>query len=478
MNDYTLPPLTPQQNDLRLSVLGYMPFQLTSGQDMALSRLCQFTFERNPGDVFILNGYAGTGKTSLIGAYVRAMHSSGRKIVLLAPTGRAAKVFGNFASMPASTIHRRLYRPVTAAEGTRYTLAPNRSSNTIFIVDEASLIGDDSDIRKSLLQQLIRYVYSGEDCSLILIGDTAQLPPVGQDSSMAMKPDRLISLGLQPTSVLLSEPVRQARESGILVNATAVRRFITGEVHPKRLVLDAGNFPSEVTLVAGNELEDFYTSSISEVGHENTIVITRSNWRANMINRDIRFRILDAEEEIGNGEQILITRNNYFWARNSRNALLANGDMSTVLWIGSSEERYGLRFADAELMFPNRPDPVAAKIMLSTLEMQSANLPMSQLHQLYGLIMNEKEGDIGTRIKSMDNDPYYNALQVKHAYCVTCHKAQGGQWKHVYIDMAGISPQDFGPEFYRWLYTALTRATQRVFLINPTLPVNNKPANF
>lgn len=457
---------------LQREAVVHLGFRLTEGQQTALGKLARFTFSRPPRGVFVLNGFAGTGKTSLMGAYVRALGNLGLNTVLLAPTGRAAKVFTSFAGKEASTIHRRLYRPSGDPGSARYTLAPNRQADTLFIVDEASLIGDAPDLRHSLLQQLIRHVYSAPGCALVLMGDTAQLPPVGQRQSMAMNVERLRSLGLDPDWFTLHQPVRQAALSGILANATMVRKFITGERHPDKLCLNARDYSADVTVVSGDELEDRYTSSLSIAGHEGTIVLTRSNWRANMINRDIRFRILDAEGEIGSGERLLITRNNYYWARRERHPLLANGDMATVSWIGTAEEKYGYRFADAELLFQGRPDPVAAKLMLSTLDVDTPNIPQAKMVEFYCMLADSMDsaGSPG-RLRLPDNNPYFNALQIKHAYCVTTHKAQGGQWRHVYIDMAGIHPDDFGQEFYRWLYTAMTRSTEHIYLINPTLPV-------
>lgn len=450
---------------------GIFPFTPSEEQDEVLHSLCRFAVSRGPRDVFVLNGFAGTGKTTLMGSWVNALRKMGAKVVLLAPTGRAAKVFSNFSSLQASTIHRRLFRPVADGGALRYAPAPNRNEDTIFVVDEASLIGDAKDMRKSLLQMLVRYVYSGAGCSLVLMGDTAQLPPVGQTDSVAMNVDRLRSLGLNPIYGILKTPLRQAAESGVLYNATLARKFITGETNEPELVLDAKNFPDDVTVVEGRDLEDFYTSSISKVGHDDTIVVTRSNWRANLINRDIRCRILYADEEIGRGEHVLVTHNNYFWARRERNPLLANGDMACLSWIGSVEERYGYRFADAELNFPGREGPIAAKLLLSTLELPGPALNALEMAQLHGRIMNSYEGDLTEKMRLADKDPYYNALQIKHSYCITCHKAQGGQWKHVYIDLAGIRPDAFGEDYYRWLYTALTRSTERVFLINPSVPV-------
>lgn len=466
--DNNISPLTPQGESLYALARQFFPFAPTGEQDTVLTDLCRFATDRDPGDVFVLNGFAGTGKTTLMGAFVSAVRRAGGKVVLLAPTGRAAKVFSNSSSLPAGTIHRRLFRP---AENGGYMLAPNRSEDTLFVVDEASLISDSQDLRRSLLQLLVRYVNQGAGCGLVLMGDTAQLPPVGQDQSMAMNVNRLVSLGLTPWYHVLSTPLRQASDSGILYNATLVRRFITGEEHAPELTLEASRFPDEVTVVPGEELEDYYTSSLARVGHEGTIVITRSNWRANLINADIRRRILDAEEETGSGEQLLVTHNNYYWARRERNSLLANGDMCTVNWMGQTEERFGYRFADAELTFPGRPGPVAAKLLLSTLYLQGPSLPAREMAELHAKVMESYEGDLTEKMRQADEDPYYNALQIKHAYCVTCHKAQGGQWRHVYIDMAGIRSDAFGEDFYRWLYTALTRSTERVFLINPTLPV-------
>lgn len=453
--------------------LDYEPLR---GQILLVNALAAFTESHGPGDVFVVNGYAGTGKTSVMGAYVKALKSEGRNVVVLAPTGRAAKVASQFAGSPASTIHRRIFHPDSGAPGTRFFLSPNLDKNTIFIADEASLITDNPYSGESLLQNLVRHVYSGDNCSLILVGDTAQLPPVGQSDSPAMNLDRLRALGLNPFHFTLDRPVRQRRDSGILGMADEVRRHIAADGD------SAGTLPSlklkvsgfdDIAVVNSVDLIESLSDSWSGVGVEETLIITRSNKRANDFNRAIRSQVMYAEAPLERGDRLVIAKNDYFWSRqNKLPQFLANGETVTVDWVGKTEKMYGRYFTDVELTVPSDGSRLAAKVHLRSLVSDGPSVPEEEMRRLYNKILADTDGDsLSARIRKAAADPWYNSLQAKYGYCVTCHKAQGGQWKHVYIDMGAIDPENLTVDFYRWLYTALTRATEKVFLINPSLPV-------
>ena len=436
-----------------------------------VNALAAFAMNRGPRDVMVVNGYAGTGKTSIMGAYVKALRETGRNVVVLAPTGRAAKVAAQFAAGPAFTIHKRIFRADSNAPDSRYFPMPNLDKNTIFIADEASLIGDGYDPRASLLIQLITHVYGGEGCNLILVGDTAQLPPVGQTESAAMDPERLRAIGLNPFKFTLDEPVRQARESGILAIADQIRR--AGEkLLAKPPVLDLSRH-DDIQAISTSYLEDFLSSSWSEVGIEETLLVTRSNKRANRFNQAIRNRILMAESPLERGDRIVISKNDYYWSKkNKLEQFLANGETAIVDFVGKTEKMYGRYFTDVELTLPSDGSKLEAKIHLRSLICEGPSLSSEEMNRFYNHVLIEQEGDsLSKKIKSATADPWYNALQAKYGYCVTCHKAQGGQWKHVYIDMGNIDTENMGEDFYRWLYTALTRATERVYLINPTLKI-------
>lgn len=450
-----------------ISVLPYVPLD---SQKYLLSSLCNFATGEGDENIFLLNGYAGTGKTSLTGAFVKTLHKYGFKTVLLAPTGRAAKVFSNFAGQRAYTIHKRLFRlkgndPMHPS----FVLAPNKDKNTLFIVDEASMVSDSE--AGSLLLQLLQHVYSGENCRLILIGDNAQLPPVGQSDSPAMNVDRLRNLGLRPKACELFYPVRQAVQSGILYNATLVRKMMEAETaeFPTLAVKD---FP-DVEVVSRRDLEDALTSSWSRVGESETLIITRSNYRANLINHDVRCRIMYAESVMERGEQILVTKNNYYWSRtNPEMPFIANGETAVVEWIGHEESKYGFHFVDVELRFPGVPAPIATKVLIESISSDMGALSTDDMNRLYANALFAVEEDSKDRYAGLKADPYVNALQVKHAYCVTCHKAQGGQWKHIYVDLDGIRPDALENDFLRWLYTAITRATEKIFFIQPSIPTD------
>lgn len=461
--------------DFAQLVLDQVPYDPTDQQIELIAALARFCSSATPHDsVFLLNGYAGTGKTSLCAALVRALNGVGVGTVLLAPTGRAAKVFSSFAAHPAYTIHRRIYS--SAGNGITsdrsMAVAENRSHNTVFIVDEASMIGGDM-ATSNLLEDLVHYVYSGINCRMILLGDTAQLPPVGCEDSPAMNPDNLRSMGLRVVRATLTATVRQTADSGILYNATWLRRAMRQPTLPVPRLL-ASHFP-DVEVVPGEELEDRLSRSYAETGLLNTILVTRSNRRATDFNAAVRSSILYCEEEITRDDIILVAKNNYFWSREVKGLdFLANGDMAVVEQVYGTELRYGLRFADVALHMPDRNVTFDTKIILDSLYIEEASMGRQRMLDLFNAIISDpddNETSEATRAANALKSPYFNALQVKFGYAVTCHKAQGGQWADVYVDLSYIPPEAMGMDFYRWLYTAVTRATSRLCLIDPTVPV-------
>ena len=445
-----------------------LPFEPIPDQVSVLRALSEFIADSDPRGVFVLNGYAGTGKTSIVGAMIKAMDSLKMRTVVLSPTGRGAKVASSMSSHPASTIHRRLFRPdLNDPSGRKYVAARNECADTLFIVDEASLITDGGDTRNAtLLTMLVDYVYSAPGCRLMLMGDEAQLPPVGQTEATAMRPDRLRSLGLNPVCTVLDVPLRQSLESGIIHNATVVRQTLTDPRMPRVPQLEFRGFP-DMEITDTRELPDLLASSYSTVGKDETLIITRANWRANEFNKAIRRQVFDCEGPVERGDRLVITKNDYYWGkRNKAENLIANGDMAEVVWTGTTEKMFGRWFMDVELLLGDGRR-ISAKLMLRSLVAEGASIPRSEMERFYNVVLAETEGTMTEQIMSALDNPYYNALQAKYAYCVTCHKAQGGEWKHVYIDTGGIDTEAMGPEFYRWLYTAITRATEKVFFIDP-----------
>lgn len=454
-----------------------LPYDPTDQQISLIAALARFCSPVSPGySVFLLNGYAGTGKTSLTGALVRALREAEVPVVLLAPTGRAAKVFGRFAGFQASTIHRRIYR---GTEGMMNDfsadVADNPLTGAVFIVDEASMIGNGSGdpMSRNLLEDLIHYVYSGEGCRMILLGDTAQLPPVGCRESPAMSVAILKSFGLRVTKAVMTKVVRQRRRSGILYNATKLRKnmLLTPLPEPE-LVID--RFP-DVVSVSGEELEDEISASFTENGITETLVVTRSNRQATRFNLAIRANILYREEVLSREELLLVAKNNYLWSARVKGLdFVANGDTAIVDAIYGTEEKYGFRFADVNLRLPDRDLSFDCKILLDTLVSDTASLEPERYQSLYMSALNDPDlftpsTPVRTRMRILRSDPYVNALQVKYGYAVTCHKAQGGQWKNVFVDVGYVPPEAYESlEFYRWLYTAVTRATDRLALINPS----------
>ncbi|MBR4845897.1 MAG: AAA family ATPase, partial [Bacteroidaceae bacterium] len=440
----------------------------TNDQIKAIEQLGEFLLSTHNREAFILRGYAGTGKTSLVGTLVRLLDSMEQKVILMAPTGRAAKVFSQHASHTAYTIHKKIYRQrAFNGEGGNYVLADNLHQHTLFIVDEASMIANEGLSGNfgtgRLLDDLIEYVYSGQGCRLLLVGDTAQLPPIGEEESPALMPYTIEGYGLTTIDLELNQVVRQLDGSGILWNATMLRQSIHDEIFPILPRVKFIGFP-DIYNLPGNELIDALEESYSKVGQDETMVICRSNKRANIYNNGIRARILYKEEELSGGDMIMVAKNNYFWANDYKETdFIANGDICIVRRVRRERELYGFRFADVTMRFPDYDDlEMDATVLLNTLQSEAPALTHEQHEQLFNAIM-EDYADIPQkreRMKKLKTDPYFNALQVKYAYAVTCHKAQGGQWSHVYVDQGYITPEMMTPEYVRWLYTAFTRATE------------------
>ncbi len=463
-----LSPVAANLHDLALRAFGHKP---TPGQAEVLKALSWFVADGSDRDLFILNGYAGTGKTSVVAAIIRAMDILKRRVVILAPTGRAANVASSFSSHPASTIHRRLFRPAPGdTTGSHYILAPNTLRDAIFIVDEASLIPDGIAEADPLLTKLVRYVYSSPGCRMILVGDDAQLPPVGQDVSTALLPERFARLGLSPMLRRLDEVVRQQADSGIIANATIVRRMLFASGNPQLILPVSGH--TDISLLPQEDFMDTYAASVSEVGSEETIIITRSNWRANAINNAIRNQVNFAEDPLERGDRLIVAKNDYFWggANEVKNKLIANGDSATVNWVGATEKHYGRFFTEAEIELADGT-LLNVWIMLRSLASEGPSISRAEMNRFHSVVMDSYDGVYSEKLAAAMADPFYNGLQVKYGYCVTCHKAQGGQWKNVFIDMAGIDPTTIDSNFYRWLYTAITRATGHVYFVNPTVMV-------
>jgi exodeoxyribonuclease-5 len=455
-------------------ISGYFPFSFTNDQLNALEKIVDFLFSEIGDQIFLLSGYAGTGKSSLIGSLVKTMSEFGQKTVLLAPTGRAAKVFSNYSEQQTYTIHKKIYRQQKFAEGTPlFSLTDNLHKHTLFIVDEASMINNESfDFSifgtGRLLDDLIEYVYSAEGCRMLLIGDNAQLPPVKQEYSPALEKDVLQSYSLQVTEATLTEIVRQTEESGILCNATALRnalRFHLTDEYPK---LRVDGF-SDVKRITGMELIDEISNAYRIDGIEETIIISRSNKRVNAYNNGIRSRVLFRENELSSGDILMITRNNYYWVENFENLdFIANGEFVEVVRVRGEEDMYGLRFCNALLYHRDYDMEFEAKIILDALHTEVPGLTREQSDQLFSSVI-EDYADIPQkrlRYKKVKSNPYFNALQAKYGYAVTCHKAQGGEWKNVFLDLGYIQESYMGDNFYRWLYTSITRSSQKLYLVN------------
>ena len=462
-------------------------FEPTREQQEAIDVFTTFMADRHEHAVMIMRGSAGTGKTTLAAAIVRALQSLEQQLVLMAPTGRAAKVFSLYAGSAAYTIHRRIYRQKSLEGG--FELGYNNAHDTLFIVDEASMVSLNGEGR-SLLDDLISFVYNGRNCRLMLIGDQAQLPPVGEEESPALMSSVLSIYGLHVHECTLNEVLRQSQESGILYNATEVRWLMYEGTVPS--VSSEANYRgtvphvqlpkvhlqgfSDIHVVPGDELIETLASSYSKVGLDETMVVTRSNKRANIFNQGIRNQILGREEELTTGDQLMVVKNNYFWtkpespdAEGSSLEFIANGDMAVVRKVRNVHEQYGFRFAEVTMTFPDYDDyELTATVLLDTLTSEAPALTRDQQEELYNKVL-EDYADIPRkhdRMKALKEDRYYNALQVKYAYAATCHKAQGGQWAHIYVDQGYMTDDMLSADYLHWLYTAFTRATEQLYLIN------------
>lgn len=448
--------------------MGMVP---TAEQEHAIDVFSLFMTDRDDHVVMILRGSAGTGKTTLAGAIVRAMNVLKQKMILLAPTGRAAKVFALNAGHPAYTIHRRIYRQKSAGDISAFNLNFNNNRDTLFMIDEASMIanqgyGESAFGSGCLLDDLMQFVYSGQNCRMVLVGDKAQLPPVGEDESPALMSDVLRAYGMKVYECDLNQVLRQSEDSGILWNATRIRTLIDDWVLPK---IRFQGF-ADIVRVPGDELIESLATSYSRVGMDETMVITRSNKRANIYNQGIRNTVLDREDELCRGDQLMIVKNNYYWTEQSKEiSFLANGDIAVVQRVRNVQELFGFRFADVTMTLPDYDSyELTATVILDSLTTESPALSREQQEQLYNAVM-EDYADIplkADRIKQLKKDKYFNALQIKFAYAVTCHKAQGGQWAHVYIDQGYMTDDMLTPDYIHWLYTAFTRATEKLFLVN------------
>lgn len=449
-------------------------FEPTEGQSIVLYHLAAFLLSQKENPTYILRGYAGTGKTSLVKTLVRTLPAIGMRYVLMAPTGRAAKVLSNYTGQNGSTIHRKIYQAMTYPDGSiRIAKAENKYKHTLFIVDEASMIGEQKEFGgSSLLDDLLSYVFSGEDCRLLLIGDTAQLPPVESNESPALNCDYLKSqFPITAATYELTEVKRQALESGILYNATDIRELLSQNLYEYALPIFHLQGFDDIQKIEPETFEEMLHNAFANISDNEAVIVCKSNKRANMFNQAIRGRILNIEGEIATGDKLMVVKNNYFWAEgNNAISFIANGDMAEIRKIKHFEDMYGFRFADVELSFTDYPDApnIEAKILLDTLNSNSPSLTNEESQQLFNAI-EEDYMDIPNRrerYKEMKKNPWFNALQVKFAYALTCHKTQGGQWNSVFIDSSLNLKETLEVEDLRWLYTALTRAQERVYFVN------------
>ncbi len=475
-------------DEIKYQIIQQFGFTPTDEQNHALDLFASFLTDRNEKSVMILRGSAGTGKTALAGAIVRAMLRMKQKVLLLAPTGRAAKVFAMNSGYAAYTIHRRIYRE-QAYEGLdgKFNLNNNRYQNMLFMVDEASMInmspsysdgGSHSFGSGRLLDDLIQFVYSGRNDRMVLIGDMAQLPPIGEEEAPALNGSVLANYGLKVYECDLNEVLRQGQESGILYNATRIRQILS--------TYDIDGLPhikfdgfADIINVPGNELIESLNYSFTEVGVDETMVITRSNKRANIYNQGIRNTVLDREDALASGDMLMVVKNNYYWPAKDapsepnseipRISYLANGDRARVVRVRNIREMYDFHFADVWLEFPDNDNyEMQVTIIMDSLTTETPSLTREQNEQLYNQVMADY-ADVPLkkdRLNNLRQDDYFNALQVKFAYAITCHKAQGGQWSHVYVDQGYMIEEMLTPDYIHWLYTAFTRATDKLYLVN------------
>ncbi|MGB9746450.1 MAG: ATP-dependent DNA helicase [Bacteroidales bacterium] len=453
------------------SILSNFPYDPTPDQRRFIEQFGDFLYSGKQNEVMLVTGYAGTGKTTLVASLVQVLRALNKGFVLLAPTGRAAKVLSQYSGFSASTIHRKIYRQLLSPAGfADFVRDRNLHTDTVFIVDEASMIGETNrDVSLfgsgNLLSDLISYVYSGQNCRLVLMGDTAQLPPVGLSVSPALQPEALQRFGLSVRKVLLTEVLRQSSGSGILSFATSLRNMLENEDYRK-----PGMEPdrySDIASLAPTEVPEYIEQEYRKQGMENVIVICRSNRQSNRYNAGIRRQILYREEELSTGDVMMVVKNDYFWlAEGEAMGFIANGDILRLKRIRRTDELYGFHFADASVVFPDYNDLEAdVKLLLDTITAESPSLPAEKQKELMQAILQEYDLSSGKKIQDyLRTNPWFNALQVKFAYAVTCHKAQGGQWQTVFVDPGRQDIYD--REYIRWLYTAVTRGTGKVYLVS------------
>ncbi len=451
------------------------PFTTTLKQNIVLQQLSEFIFNTSPNGLYVLKGYAGTGKTTIVGTIVNNLWKAKKSSVLLAPTGRAAKVIANYSNREAFTIHKKIYFPrKDKSGGVKFVLQPNKHKNTIFIVDEASMIPDTPSSETkffesgSLLDDLIQYVYSGHQCKLVLIGDTAQLPPVKLDLSPALNEDKLaLHYNKEVTKIELDEVVRQELDSGILTNATILREAVAAQIQDFKFELHG--FKDIVRLTDGYEIMDAINHSYSSLGNEETAFIVRSNKRANLYNQSIRSRILFNESQLSTGDYLMVVKNNYFWLKPTTEAgFIANGDIIEVLEIFKFEELYGFKFAQVKIRMVDYPkmQPFETVLLLDTIMAETPSLSYENANRLYQEVLKDYENEPTNYRKflKVKNNKHFNALQVKFSYAITCHKSQGGQWHTVFVEQPYL-PNGIDTDYLRWLYTAITRAKEKLYLI-------------
>lgn len=461
-------------SDFYKEILQKFSYTPTHKQQELINELSQFVYDTNNHALFLLKGYAGTGKTTVISTIVNSLWKAGRKAVLLAPTGRAAKVISGYSKRQAFTIHKKIYFPKKQGNGgVSFVMQPNKHTDTVFIVDEASMISDQVQNAKlfengSVLDDLIAFVYSGKNCKLIFIGDTAQLPPVKLAVSPALDGDKLsFHFNKEITEIELDEVVRQQQDSGILTNATELRLLIQNEA--THFQFDV-KFPDIIRLQDSYDIQDAITDAYDgEIGVEDTAIIVRSNKRANQYNQQIRTKIRGQENEISVGDYVMVVKNNYFWLKDSSSAgFIANGDTCEVMRINNIKELYGFKFAEVEVRMIDYPDmkPFETVLLLDTLSSESPSLTYEESNKLYEAVKEDfaHEKSKYKQFMGVKKNKYFNALQVKFSYAMTCHKSQGGQWRTVFIEQPYL-PDGVSVEYLRWLYTAVTRAQERLYLI-------------
>lgn len=459
--------------EIKSRLLQIFGFEPTTDQELALDEIIRFLFSREDDAIFVLKGYAGTGKTSLVAALIRLLDQLKVPSVLMAPTGRAAKVFASYSHHPATTIHKKIYRQkVVTGEYGGFALGENLHDHCIFFVDEASMIGnsqEDGSLFGSgrLLEDLLKYVYCGRHCKLLLMGDTAQLPPVGRDLSPALDKDYLQHLGFQVNMVELTQVVRQQESSLLLENATDLRQAMQDFTFDELPQIKVDK--TEVIRLQGEDLVDAIAESYQQVGMDECKIICRSNKRAVLFNQGIRSRVLYKEDELSSGDLLMVAKNNYFWSQTFKEVpFIANGDLLEVMRVRRTLEMYGFRFADLEVRFMDAGWEMPVRVLLDTLTAEAPSLDAPSQERLYQSVLedysfchNKKE-----LYENMRKDPWFNALQVKYGYAMTCHKSQGGQWKHIFLDQGYVQEDWMGLDYYRWLYTAMTRATEKIYLVN------------